>query len=47
MISRITDIFFGLPFILGALVFLAIFTDRNVWTITTVLAGWAGRRSPG
>src|SRR5690606_15474402 len=27
VISRITDIFFGLPFILGALVFLAIFPE--------------------
>lgn len=42
IISRVTDVFFGLPFILGALVFLAIFTERNIWTITTVLAllGW-------
>ena len=42
VISRITDIFFGLPFILGAIVFLAMFPDRNVWTITMVLTifGW-------
>jgi peptide/nickel transport system permease protein/oligopeptide transport system permease protein len=42
VISRVTDIFFGLPFILGALVFLAIFPDRNVWTLTAVLTmfGW-------
>ena len=42
VISRITDIFFGLPFILGALVFLAIFPDRNIWTISLVLIifGW-------
>ena len=42
VISRITDIFFGLPFILGALVFLAIFPDRNIWTLTAVLTlfGW-------
>ncbi len=42
LISRITDIFFGLPFILGALVFLAIFPDRNVWTLTLVFVvfGW-------
>lgn len=42
IISRITDIFFGLPFILGALVFLAIFPDRNIWTLTAVLTllGW-------
>jgi ABC-type dipeptide/oligopeptide/nickel transport system permease subunit len=42
VISRITDIFFGLPFILGAIVFLAIFPDRNIWTISAVLIvfGW-------
>lgn len=42
LISRITDIFFGLPFILGAIVFLAMFPDRNIWTITLVLTvfGW-------
>ena len=42
VISRITDVFFGLPFILGALVFLAIFPKRNVWTISAVLIvfGW-------
>jgi len=42
VISRITDIFFGLPFILGALVFLAIFPERNIMTLTTVLTvlGW-------
>ena len=42
LISRITDVFFGLPFILGALVFLAIFPERNIWTITAVLTlfGW-------
>lgn len=42
IISRITDVFFGLPFLLGALVFLAIFPDRNIMTITAVLVvfGW-------
>jgi peptide/nickel transport system permease protein/oligopeptide transport system permease protein len=42
IISRVTDVFFGLPFILGALVFLAIFPDRNVLTLTAVLTvlGW-------
>ncbi len=44
IISRITDIFFGLPFILGALVFLAIFPERNILTITTVLTSSAGPR---
>lgn len=42
VISRITDVFFGLPFILGAIVFLAIFPTRNIWTISLVLVifGW-------
>jgi ABC-type dipeptide/oligopeptide/nickel transport system permease subunit len=42
IISRITDIFFGLPFILAALVFLAIFPERNMATLTAVLVafGW-------
>lgn len=42
VVSRVTDVFFGLPFILGALVFLAIFPDRNILTLTAVLTllGW-------
>jgi ABC-type dipeptide/oligopeptide/nickel transport system permease subunit len=42
LISRITDVFFGLPFILGAIVFLALAPERNVLTISAVLAifGW-------
>jgi peptide/nickel transport system permease protein/oligopeptide transport system permease protein len=42
IISRVTDIFFGLPFILGALVFLALFPERNVYTLTLVFVvfGW-------
>lgn len=42
VISRITDVFFGLPFILGAVVFLAIFPKRTIWTIALVLTilGW-------
>lgn len=42
VISRVTDVFFGLPFTLGALVFLAIFPDRNILTLTAVLTvlGW-------
>jgi peptide/nickel transport system permease protein/oligopeptide transport system permease protein len=42
LISRVNDIFFGLPFILGALVFLAIFPVRNIWTLSLVLTifGW-------
>ncbi|MFP5253310.1 MAG: ABC transporter permease [Actinomycetes bacterium] len=42
VISRVTDVFFGLPFLLGALVFLAIFPDRNILTMSAVLTvlGW-------
>lgn len=42
LISRLTDIFFGFPFILGALVVLTSFNTRNVWTVSLVLAlfGW-------
>jgi len=42
IVSRITDIFFGLPFILGALVFLALFPTRNRYTLSLVLIifGW-------
>jgi ABC-type dipeptide/oligopeptide/nickel transport system permease subunit len=38
LLSRFTDIFFGIPFILGAVVFLAVIPDRNVWTISAVMA---------
>lgn len=42
ILSRFTDIFFGLPFLLGAVVFLAIVPERNVLTIALVIAilGW-------
>lgn len=42
VIGRMTDIFFGLPFILGAIVILAIVPVRNVWSISGViiLLGW-------
>ncbi len=42
IISRITDIFLGIPFLLGALSFLALLPDRNIWTVTFVLVvlGW-------
>lgn len=42
VLSRIADVFFGLPFLLGALVFLALVPIRNEWTISAVLAifGW-------
>lgn len=42
VISRVADIFFGLPFILGAIILLTIVEQRNVWTISAVIAvfGW-------
>jgi ABC-type dipeptide/oligopeptide/nickel transport system permease subunit len=38
LLSRFTDVFFGLPFLLGAVVFLAVVPVRNVWTIAAVIA---------
>ncbi|MGX4732206.1 ABC transporter permease [Kitasatospora griseola] len=42
VISRITDIFFGIPLLLGALVLLNAFSVRTVWSVVIALAflGW-------
>ncbi|KOT83229.1 peptide ABC transporter permease [Streptomyces rimosus subsp. pseudoverticillatus] len=42
LLSRVTDVFFGIPLLLGALVLLQAFTNRTVWTVTLGLAvfGW-------
>ncbi|MFJ9441114.1 ABC transporter permease [Kitasatospora sp. NPDC101235] len=42
VLSRIVDIFFGIPLLLGALVLLNAFTVRTVWTVVVALAvlGW-------
>ncbi|EST28684.1 ABC transporter permease [Streptomyces niveus] len=42
IISRITDIFFGIPFLLGAMVVLNAFTERKVYVVIFALAflGW-------
>ncbi|MFJ9518155.1 ABC transporter permease [Kitasatospora sp. NPDC101801] len=42
IISRIVDIFFGIPLLLGALVLLNAFTTRTVWSVVIALAflGW-------
>jgi ABC-type dipeptide/oligopeptide/nickel transport system permease subunit len=42
IISRITDIFLGLPFLLGALIFLALLQSQSIWAVTFVLVflGW-------
>ncbi|MFJ9406038.1 ABC transporter permease [Streptomyces sp. NPDC101393] len=42
LLSRVTDIFFGIPLLLGALVLLQAFTHRTVWTVVLGLTafGW-------
>ncbi|MFD5427738.1 ABC transporter permease [Streptomyces sp. NPDC127084] len=42
VLSRLTDIFFGIPFLLGAMVVLQSFTDRTIWVVVFALAflGW-------
>jgi oligopeptide transport system permease protein len=42
IISRITDIFFGIPLLLGALVILNAFTSRTIWSVVfaLVVLGW-------
>jgi len=38
VVSRLTDVFFGFPFILGALVVLTSVGDRTIWSVSLVLA---------
>ena len=42
LLSRITDIFFGIPLLLGAIVFLSAVPDRGVWILVGFLSlfGW-------
>lgn len=42
VLSRVTDVFFGIPVIIGGLLVLAIFQIGNVWTVSVVMAvfGW-------
>ncbi|MFG2328804.1 ABC transporter permease [Streptomyces sp. NPDC048604] len=42
VLSRVTDIFFGVPFLLGAMVILTSFEKREVWVVILALAflGW-------
>ncbi|MFE5487048.1 ABC transporter permease [Streptomyces sp. NPDC056527] len=42
ILSRLTDVFFGIPFLLGAMVVLQSFTERTVWVVVFALAflGW-------
>lgn len=43
VLSRFTDVMFGFPFIVGAIVILTAFPQRSVWTVVLVLSvlGWA------
>ncbi|HWM36334.1 MAG TPA: ABC transporter permease [Streptomyces sp.] len=42
LLSRLTDVFFGIPIMLGGLVFLSMTGSRSVWTVVAfiVLLGW-------
>jgi oligopeptide transport system permease protein len=42
LISRITDVFFGLPLLLAAIVLMQVMHHRTVWTVIAILAlfGW-------
>ncbi|ORV86077.1 peptide ABC transporter permease [Mycobacterium interjectum] len=41
-VSRITDVFFGLPLLLAAIVIMGVMHHRRVWTVVAILAlfGW-------
>jgi peptide/nickel transport system permease protein/oligopeptide transport system permease protein len=41
IISRVMDIFFSLPFLLGAIVFLTVIKRQNVWSLAAVLISLA------
>jgi oligopeptide transport system permease protein len=42
VLSRLTDVFFGIPMVLGAIVFLSMVTMTGVWPVVLVIAalGW-------
>ena len=42
VVSRITDVFFGLPLLLAAIVLMQVLHHRTVWTVVAILAlfGW-------
>lgn len=42
LVSRVTDIFFGLPLLLAAIVLMQVLQHRTVWTVIAILAlfGW-------
>jgi ABC-type dipeptide/oligopeptide/nickel transport system permease subunit len=37
IVSRFTDVFLGVPFILGALMFLALLGSHSIWTVSVIL----------
>ncbi|MCF2532953.1 ABC transporter permease [Yinghuangia soli] len=42
VLARVTDVFFGIPLLLAALVFMSAFEERSVWTVVAALGafGW-------
>ncbi|PZH07998.1 peptide ABC transporter permease [Streptomyces sp. NTH33] len=42
LLSRITDVFMGIPYLLGALVILTTFAERKIWVVILAIAflGW-------
>jgi oligopeptide transport system permease protein len=42
LLSRFTDVFFAIPLLLGAIVFLSSFPFRNIWTVVAaiMILGW-------
>ncbi|GAA1016513.1 MULTISPECIES: ABC transporter permease [Streptomyces] len=42
LLSRITDVFMGIPYMLGALVILTTFAERKIWVVIAAMAflGW-------
>ncbi|MGF2944942.1 ABC transporter permease [Mycobacterium sp. Lab-001] len=42
VVSRVTDVFFGLPLLLAAIVLMGVLRQRTVWTVIAILAlfGW-------
>ena len=42
VLARVTDVFFGIPLVLGALILLTVSSQRSVWTVSVALIafGW-------
>ncbi|MCU1526857.1 MAG: Peptide transporter permease [Frondihabitans sp.] len=41
VISRVTDVFLGFPFLLGAIILLSAFPTRTIWSVSVALAVFA------